>query len=310
MPDDAKVSGKHPPQPESRGGLAYGLTAYAMWGVFPLYFRALAHVSPWVIVCHRILWSAVFLGLLISMRREWARLKPVLGVGRNLCLLAAGGTLIAANWLIFIYSVTSNQLLESSLGYFINPLLSVALGLVFLGERLRRWQWAAVAIAAVAVLNLTLRGARVPWIALSLAGTFGCYGLVRKKVDVNSLHALLVETAILVPLALAGLVWLPAASASDSHPAITLLLLGFTGIITATPLLFFGVAVRRLKLSTVGFLQYIGPILQFLLALFVFREPLDHAKLASFALIWVAIGVYVADSLASHTAQPLADRPE
>lgn len=281
-----------------------------MWGVFPLYFRALAHVSPWVIVCHRILWSAVFLGLIVTVRREWSQLKPVVQAGRNVRMLAAGGVLIAANWLIFIYSVTTNQLLESSLGYFINPLLSVALGLVFLGERLRRWQWVAVVIAAGAVLNLTIRGGRIPWIALSLAGTFGCYGLVRKKVDLNSLHALLVETTLLVPLALAGLAWLPATSMTGHRAGVTLLLLGFTGVITATPLLFFGVAVRRLKLSTVGFLQYIGPTLQFLLALLVFREPLDPAKLASFSLIWVAIGVYVADSLLNHAAQPVADRPE
>jgi len=286
------------------------LMAYVMWGVFPLYFRALAQVSPWIIVCHRIVWSAVFLGLIVTGQREWSRLKPVVQDRRSLRMLAAGGVLIAANWLIFIYAVTTNQLLESSLGYFINPLLLVALGYVFLGERLRRWQWVAAAIAAVAVLNLTLRGGRMPWIALSLAGTFGCYGLVRKKVDLPSLHALLVETTILVPLALAGLAWLPARSASEARPGVTLLLLGLTGVITATPLLCFGVAVRRLKLSTLGFLQYIGPTLQFLIAILVFREPLDPAKLASFGLIWVAIGMYVADSLGNQTAQPVADQPE
>lgn len=284
--------------------------AYVMWGVFPLYFRALAQVSPWVIVCHRIVWSAVFLGLIVTLQRDWSQLLPVVRVGRNLRLLAAGGVLIAANWLIFIYAVTTDQLLESSLGYFINPLFSVALGLVFLGERLRRWQWVAVLIAAAAVLKLALHSVRVPWIALSLAATFGCYGLVRKKVDLPSLHALLVETTILVPLALAGLAWLPARSASGERSGVTLLLLGLTGVITATPLLCFGVAVRSLKLSTVGFLQYIGPTLQFLIAIWVFREPLEPAKLTSFALIWVAIAVYVADSLANHAAPPVADRPE
>ena len=301
---------RRPQERERSNGWAYGLMAYVMWGVFPLYFRALAQVSPWIIVCHRIVWSAVFLGLIVTGQREWSRLKPVVQDRRSLRMLAAGGVLIAANWLIFIYAVTTNQLLESSLGYFINPLLLVALGYVFLGERLRRWQWVAAAIAAVAVLNLTLRGGRMPWIALSLAGTFGCYGLVRKKVDLPSLHALLVETTILVPLALAGLAWLPARSASEARPGVTLLLLGLTGVITATPLLCFGVAVRRLKLSTLGFLQYIGPTLQFLIAILVFREPLDPAKLASFGLIWVAIGMYVADSLGNQTAQPVADQPE
>ena len=284
--------------------------AYVMWGVFPLYFRALAQVSPWVIVCHRILWSAVFLGLIVTAQREWPQLTPVVRVGRNLRMLAAGGLLIAANWLIFIYSVTTDQLLESSLGYFINPLFSVALGLVFLGERLRRWQWVAVGIAAAAVLNLSLHSLRVPWIALSLAATFGCYGLVRKKVDLPSLHALLVETTLLVPLALTGLAWLPARSASGGQSGLTLLLLGLTGVITATPLLCFGVAVRQLKLSALGFLQYVGPTLQFLIALLIFHEPLQPAKLTSFALIWVAIAVYVMDSLANHMAQPVADRPE
>lgn len=284
--------------------------AYVMWGVFPLYFRALAQVTPWIIVCHRIVWSAVFLGLIVTVQREWTQLLPVVRVGRNLRMLAAAGVLIAANWLIFIYAVTTDQLLESSLGYFINPLLSVALGLFFLGERLRRWRWVAVVIAAAAVLNLALHSVRVPWIALSLAATFGCYGLVRKKVDLPSLHALLVETTILVPLALAGLAWLPARSASGDQSGVTLLLLGLTGVITATPLLCFGVAVRSLKLSTVGFLQYIGPTLQFLIALLVFHEPLEPAKLTSFALIWVAIAVYVADSLVNHAAPPVADRPE
>jgi chloramphenicol-sensitive protein RarD len=297
-------------QRERRGGWAYGLMAYVMWGVFPLYFRALAQVSPWLIVCHRIVWSAVFLGLIVTVQREWPQLLPVMRVGRNLRMLAAGGVLIAANWLIVIYAVTTDQLLESSLGYFINPLFSVALGLVFLGERLRRWQWVAVGIAAVAVLNLGLHSVRIPWIALSLAGSFGCYGLVRKKVDLPSLHALLVETTILVPLAMAGLVWLPAKEASGDQSGVTLLLLGLTGVITATPLLCFGVAVRRLNLSTVGFLQYIGPTLQFLIAILVFHEPLEPAKLTSFCLIWVAIVVYVADSLVSHVAQPVADRPE
>ncbi|MBE0542641.1 MAG: EamA family transporter RarD [Verrucomicrobia bacterium] len=295
---------------EARTGLMYGLAAYTMWGVFPLYFRALAHVSPWVIVCHRILWSAVFLGMIHSMRGEWLRLWPVVRQPRSLSLLAAGGVLIALNWLVFIYTVTTAQVLEASLGYFINPLLSVALGMIFLRERLRRGQWVAVIIAAAAVANLALRGDKLPWIALALAGTFGLYGLVRKKVDLPSLQALFVETTVLLPVAFLGLVWLPAPEPSRIPSGITFGLLAFTGVITAIPLLFFGAAVRRLNLSTVGFLQYVGPTLQFVVAIMVFREPLDQAKLASFGLCWVAIGVYVADSLVRRTAQPVADRPE
>jgi len=290
----------------TRAGLGYGLAAYTMWGVFPIYFRALTHVSPWVILGHRILWSAVFLSVIVSIRREWPLLLRVVRQRRNLILLAAGGVLIAVNWLVFIHAVVTRQVLESSLGYFINPLFSVALGMVFLRERLRRWQWVAVVIAGVAVANLTFRGERIPWIALTLAVSFGLYGLVRKKVDINTLHGLLVETMVLLPVALLGLMSLPL---SQPNPG-TFGLLSFLGVITATPLLFFGAAVRRLPLSTIGFLQYVGPTLQFLVAILVFREPLDHAKLVSFGLCWVGIAVYVADSVRTHTAQPVADRPE
>lgn len=295
---------------EARTGLLYGFTAYTMWGVFPLYFKTLAHVSPWRIVCHRILWSALFLGIILAIRNEWRRLGPAVRQAHSLRLLAAGGVLIALNWLIFIYAVTTSQVLEASLGYFINPLLSVALGLIFLRERLRRGQWVAVVIAAMAVVNLAWRGEKLPWIALALAGTFGLYGLVRKKVDLPSHHALLVETMVLVPVALVGLAWLPTSEPKGVSPKFTFGLLALTGVITATPLLFFGAAVRRLRLSTIGFLQYIGPTLQFVVAVLAFREPLDHAKLASFGLCWVAIAVYVADSLVKQTPPPVADRPE
>jgi chloramphenicol-sensitive protein RarD len=295
---------------EARNGLVYGLSAYALWGVFPLYFHALSHVSSWVIVCHRVLWSVIFLAGLISLRREWPALTAGALRPRALIWLALSGVLIAVNWLVFIYAVTTGRVLESSLGYFINPLFSVALGLIFLKERLRGLQWLAVLAATAAVVNLVVRSGQVPWIAPALAGSFGLYGLVRKKVDVNSLHALLVETALLLPLALAGLAWLPATPAGGHSPAITFGLLAFTGVITAVPLLCFGAALRRLKLSTMGFLQYVGPTLQFLMAVGVLGEPLNPVKLSSFILCWIAIAVYVADSIWARTAQPVADRPE
>jgi chloramphenicol-sensitive protein RarD len=230
----------------------------------------------------------------------------VLQSRRNIALLWAGAVLIALNWLIFIYSVASKQVLQASLGYFINPLLSVALGMIFLSETLRGWQWLAVGIAGVAVLTLALRGTGFPWVAVSLAGSFGFYGLVRKAVDVNSLHGLLIESAILVPVALALLAFLPAGKVGSG----TLGILSLSGVVTAVPLLCFGAALRRLTLSTMGFLQYIGPTLQFLVALFLFHEPLDRGKLGSFALCWLAIVVYVADSLLSHRPQSIADEPE
>ena len=221
-------------------------------------------------------------------------------------LLSAGAGLIALNWLVFIYAVISRQLLQASLGYFINPLLSIFLGMIFLRERLRRWQWLAVFIAGVAVLNLALRSAELPWIALSLAASFGFYGLVRKKVDIDSLHGLLVETSILLPIALVVLA-LPFAHHVSAG---TLGLLSLSGVFTAMPLLFFGVALRRLQLSTMGFLQYAGPTLQFLVAVVVFHEPLGGARLASFELCWLAIGVYVADSVLARQPQVVADEPE
>ncbi len=290
----------------SRAGLLYGLGAYSLWGVFPLYFHALAAVPPWVVLCHRITWSALFLALVVSVRGEWRAVRPILRSRRNLVFLSAGSVLIASNWLIFIYAVGSNQVVETSLGYFINPLLSVALGMIFLHERLRPWQWVAVAVAAGAVVNLAVRGAGFPWIAVSAASSFGFYGLVRKAVDVNSLHGLLIETSLLAPAALGVLALVPI----HSIPGPIFGLLSLVGIITAVPLLMFGAALRRLKLSTIGFLQYIGPTGQLLVALTVLHEPLDRVKLASFALCWLGIAVYAADSVLARQAQAVADEPE
>jgi chloramphenicol-sensitive protein RarD len=290
----------------ARSGLAYGLGAYGMWGVFPLYFHLLSEVPPWVVLFHRILWSVLFLGVVVSVRREWGSILPILRNRRNVVLLTGGGVLIALNWLVFIYSVTSHQVLQASLGYFINPLLSVALGMIFLRERLRGWQWVAVLIAGAAVANLAVRGATFPWVAISLAGSFGFYGLVRKKVDINSLHGLLIETSLLLPLALGVLALVPA----GAMPRATLGILSLSGVLTAVPLLMFGAALRRLRLSTIGFLQYIGPTLQFLVAVLVFHEPLDRFKLSSFALCWLGIAVYTADSLLSRHPQAVADEAE
>src|SRR5689334_7418104 len=176
----------------ARIGLFYGLGAYVIWGFIPVYFRAVAEVPPMVILCHRVIWSALFIAGIVTLRAEWQGILVVARQGRSLRLLTAGAILMATNWLIFIYSVATHQLLQASLGYFINPLLSIALGMIFLRERLRPRQWIAVLIAIVAVANMAVRAAGFPWIAVSLAGSFGFYGLVRKKVDINSLHGLLV----------------------------------------------------------------------------------------------------------------------
>ena len=221
-------------------------------------------------------------------------------------MLSAGAVLIAMTWLLFIYSVATGQLLQASLGYFINPLLSVGLGVIFLREQLRGWQWLAVLLAVGAVLNLALRSGGFPWLAVALAVSFAFYGLVRKTLNINSLHALMVESALLVPLAVLVL----ALGKSDPLPRQTLVILSLSGVITAVPLLCFGAAVRRLSLSTMGFMQYVGPTLQFTVAVCLFREPLNRDKLLSFALCWIAIGVYIADSLINQRFQPVADEPE
>jgi chloramphenicol-sensitive protein RarD len=295
------------PKARSGSGLASGLGAYILWGIFPLYFHAVAHVAPMVVLCQRIVWTLLFLGLVILIRREWRAVVQVAKNRRRMLLLACGAVLIALNWLIFIYAVSRGQTLQASLGYFINPLFSIALGMCFLGERLRKWQWLAVVIATGAVVVPAVFGTGLPWIAVSLAVTFGFYGLVRKKVDVNSLHGLLVETVVLFPIALLFLSLTPGPRLSPG----TWLLLSLSGIITAVPLLLFGVAVRTLKLSTLGFLQYVGPTLQFLVAVFVFHEPVNRVKLTSFVLCWLAIAIYLADTILNkRPPQPVADEPE
>lgn len=304
-------SGQQPPADAvvrrgSRAGLVYALSAYAIWGFIPLYFHWLSSVPPLTILYHRIIWSSLFLAVVVTARKEWKLILPVVLVRRNFVLLVVGAVLIAMNWLIFIYAVTTRQVLQASLGYFINPLLSIALGMVFLRERLRGWQWLAVVIATLAVVNLGLRGNGFPWLALSLAVSFAFYGLTRKAVNLNSLHGLMIESLILVPIAL----FMIGTGRSTPVPFQTLGALSLSGIITAVPLLCFGAALRRLPLSMMGFLQYVGPTLQFLVATCLFREPLDRAKLGSFGLCWLAIAIYVIDSLLSRAPQEVADEPE
>jgi chloramphenicol-sensitive protein RarD len=302
----SRVPSKFPTAGRTRAGLVYGMSAYVIWGFIPLYFHILSNVSPLRILYHRIIWSALFMGFIVSLRSEWRSVLPVLGSRKNVVMLTAGAVLIALNWLIFIYAVGTRQLLQASLGYFINPLLSIALGMVFLRERLRGWQWLAVLLAAGAVLNLGLRAAGFPWLAISLAASFGLYGLVRKTIDINSLHALMIESAILFPVAAIMLTFGPSETLSRS----TLGILSLSGVITAVPLLCFGAALRRLQLSTMGFMQYVGPTLQFLVAVCLFKEPLDRSKLISFAFCWAGIGVYIIDSLLNQRRPEVADEPD
>jgi chloramphenicol-sensitive protein RarD len=247
------------------------------------------------------------MSLIVSSRAEWKDIWPAVCNRRNLLLLSSGALLIAVNWLTFIFAISTGHLLQASLGYFINPIFSIALGMLFLRERLQGWQWLAVFVAAAAVVNLALHGSGFPWIAVLLAVSFGLYGLVRKKVNINSLHGLAIESILLFPIAIVALTLLPNGKMTSG----TWGLLSLSGICTAVPLLFYGAALRRLSLSTLGFLQYIGPTLQFLVAIWLFHEPLDRTKLASFLLCWLGIVIYIADSLLyRRRPQPVADEPD
>jgi chloramphenicol-sensitive protein RarD len=286
---------------ERRTGIAAGLGAYGLWGVFPLYFPLLEPAGGVEIVAHRVLWSLLFVAVLLTVRRRWAQVVAVLRDRRSLLILAAASVLIAANWLTFVYGVNSGHVVETSLGYFINPLVSVVLGVVFFAERLRFLQWVAVGIAAVAVVVLTLDYGHPPWIALTLALTFGTYGLMKKLVRVEAVPGLLVETAWVAVPALVVLLVLHAQGQGSfgGHGAGHALLLASSGVATAVPLLLFAAATRRIPLSTVGLLQYVTPLMQLSIGVFVDGEAMPPARLAGFAIVWLALIVFSVDSLRS-----------
>ncbi|HLV76608.1 MAG TPA: EamA family transporter RarD [Marinobacter sp.] len=279
--------------PETGKGVAYGLGAYVFWGSFPLYFALFEGIPAWEVVTHRVIWSCVFLVLLISVLKRWAPVTAALKRPAELGFVLGCAVLIAINWGVYIYAVETRQVLQASLGYFLTPLVNVAMGLMVLGERISRLQKVAVIMAAVAILYQVLLLGELPWITLALAFSFGTYGLLRKKVELDGLSGLFVETLLLLPLALLAVAWLKARGLSHfADSPWSMMLLVSSGIMTAIPLLLFAGAARRLKLSTVGFLMYINPTIQFLIALYVFHEPLSTAKLASFTIIWLALVLY------------------
>ena len=284
---------------ERRLGVVSGLGAYALWGLFPLYFPLLEPAGGVEIVAHRVLWSLLFVGLLLSALRRWGHVRAAVRDRRTLVVLAGAAVLIAANWLIFVFGVNSGQVVETSLGYFINPLVSVVLGVVVFAERLRPLQWAAVGIAAVAVAVLTVDYGRPPWIALSLALTFGLYGLMKKLVSVEAAPGLFLETALVAGPAVVVLSLLHADGAGTfaGEGAGHALLLVSSGVATAVPLLLFAAAARRIPLSTVGLLQYLTPLMQLAIGVFIYGEPMPPARLAGFVIVWVALAVFTADML-------------
>ena len=279
-------------------GLPAAALAYIIWGLFPLYFRHLSHIGALELVLHRSVWSLAFVGLLLLAQRRWQALAGVLRQPRQVAVFLLAALLLSSNWLIYVWAVNSGRVLESSLGYFINPLFNVLLGVLVLGERPRRLQWLAIGIAAAGVVWLGWLAGAPPWIALALAGSFGLYGLLKKLAPLGALDGLALETLLLAPLAVPALWWMSAHGGSlDGASAGTWAWLLAAGPLTAVPLLLFAYGAQRIQLGTLGLLQYLGPSLQFLLGVWVFHEPLAPARLAGFALIWLALLVYSAESL-------------
>jgi len=277
-----------------RQGVIYGLAAYLCWGFFPVYFKSVKVVPPLEMVSHRIVWSLAFLLLLITWKGAWRSMLGLLTLPKSLSVLVATTLLIATNWLVFIYAISVGEVLQSSLGYFINPLVSVMLGWVFLRERLERPQWISLGLAATGVMYLAVQYGSMPWIALILAASFGLYGLIRKALHVEPLVGLTVETLLLAPFALFYLVQLNQQGAGVFlvHSTKLDLLIPMSGVVTAIPLLLFAAATKKLRLATIGFLQYITPTLHFLLAITIFGETFTHTHLVSFLFIWAGLALY------------------
>jgi chloramphenicol-sensitive protein RarD len=289
----------------------FGLAAYTCWGLMPLYFKAVRAVKSGELLAHRIVWCVVLLVILVSAQRGWPDVRRCLRNPRLIRLLLISSVLVAANWLVYIRGVVTDRMVQTSLGYFINPLFSILLGLVFLRERLRPWQALAVGLAAAGVAYHLYALGYLPWIALALAGSFGLYGLVRKVAVVDAVTGLTVETLVLLPAALGYLAWDVAHGTNDfGHQGRgTDVLVILSGVATAVPLLFFGAAARRLPLSTLGFLQYVGPSIQLVLTVWVFREPFQFEHAVTFGLIWMGLVVFTLESILARRRLPAAGQP-
>ncbi|HZG99136.1 MAG TPA: EamA family transporter RarD [Nocardioidaceae bacterium] len=284
---------------ELRKGFWYGFAAYVSWGLFPLYWTVLQPAGATEILAMRVVCSLLFIAVLLSAVHRWSQLRDLVADRRRLLIVSVGAVMIAINWGTFIYAVTSGHVIETALGYFINPLVLVAMGVLLLGERLRPAQWVALTLAAVAVVGLTIDYGRPPYIALTLAFSFGTYGLMKKRAGVGASEGLALETAILAPLALAWLVWLQVdGQAAFGHEGWvnTALLLG-TGVVTTIPLLLFGGAATRIPMTTLGLLQYIAPVMQFMFGLWLFDEDMSTARWVGFSLVWVSLLLLTADSV-------------
>ncbi len=275
-------------------GIWYAVGAYAAWGVFPIYWKWLHTVPAIQVIAHRIIWSFALLAIIIFVTRQWGAFRRAAFSRRVLLIYLAAAVLLSINWFTYVWAVNAGFIVETSLGYFINPLLSVLLGVVFLRERLRPWQWLPIGLAAAGVIYLTVAYGSLPWIALTLAVSFGIYGLVKKTAPLGSLHGLTLETGLLLVPAIGFLVYTEAAGqGAFLHSGwVTDLLLAGAGVVTTIPLLMFASAAQRIPLSLVGILQYIAPTLQFLIGVLLYREPFDRSHLIGFSVVWLALIIF------------------
>jgi len=284
-----------------QAGFLYALGAYAIWGLFPIYFKWLQAVPPLQVISHRVIWSFAILIGIIAGTRQWSQLKAALSLRAAKPYFLAS-VVLSVNWLIYIWAVNAGFIVETSLGYFINPLVSMLLGRIFLGERLRPLQLVPVVLASTGVLYVTWAYGSLPWIALSLAGTFGCYGLIKKMATLGSLHGMTMETGfVLVPalVYLAFTEWNGTAMFFHTGAVTTVLMVG-AGLVTIVPLLMFASAASRISLTMNGMLQYIAPTLQFLIGVFVYHEPFSRDLLIGFSLVWIALAFFTAEGLYTH----------
>lgn len=281
----------------SRGAI-YALSCYIAWGFLPVYWKFLSHLPGLETTAHRIIWSTVVAAILLTWQHNWRWFGNVLRQPRTLLTFAATAVLILGNWLIYIFAINNNQIVESSLGYFINPLVNVLLGVVFLRERPRIWQWVAIAIAAIGVSYLTFDYGRLPWVALGLAGTFGSYALLKKIAALPALEGLFLETAFLaIPMLIYLFLLDRAGQGSFGHASWQLnTLLVFAGVVTALPLLLFSLSARTVSLTLLGILQYVAPTIQFIIGIVLYHEPFSQSQLFGFSFIWAALALFTFES--------------
>jgi chloramphenicol-sensitive protein RarD len=291
-----------PKSHDAQTGLAYALAAYLWWGFMPVYFHQVQHLSSLLVLAHRVVWSFVLLAVVVTFRSRWDELRRILRDGRTLAMLASSTVLLACNWGVFIYAVQIDHVVHASLGYFIVPLVSAALGVMVLRERLRTGQWIAVALAAAGVIVLTLMLGRLPWIALVITFSWSGYSLLRKLAPVAPLVGVTIETALLFPAATIYALWCIYGQGLRSQTTHDYAFLMLAGVVTSVPLICFTAAARRMRLSTIGFLQYVTPTVQFLIAVIAYNEPFTRSHAAGFALIWAALLLFSVDGLRAFQA--------